>query len=345
MEMEADDRGLWCRVLKSKYDGRYHENASTWWKDLFSICYESGSSDWFDNSIRRKMGDGNSTPFWSVDWSGHGALKERFPRLFNLSNQQQARVSEVGLWEDGVWQWKLEWRRPLFGRELGMYDHLIPWLSGFTPCAGQPDRWAWVKENSGVFTVSSAYDILRGEFEDLEGKEVYTNLWATKAPSNLIALAWKVLLNRVQTKINLRRRNALPPSVPTTCVLCLQQEESSSHLFFSCPLSSKLWKQVYGWFGLCTVLPDNGEDHFSQHVIGNKKMDNIYRMIWVATVASIWSLRNRIVFKDGIANIEGILESIQYQTWLWCKVKVGGFYYSIFEWTMNPLVCLNSVNS
>ncbi|XP_057441807.1 uncharacterized protein LOC130733596 [Lotus japonicus] len=261
MEMETDDRGLWCRVLKSKYDGRYHENASTWWKDLFSICYESGSSDWFDNSIRRKMGDGNRTHFWSVDWSGHGALKERFPRLFNLLNQQQARVSEVGLWEDGVWQWKLEWRRPLFGRELGMYDHLIPWLPGFTPCAGQPDRWAWVKENSGVFTVSSAYDILRREFEDLE------------------------------------------------------------------------------------VLPDNGEDHFSQHVIGNKKMDNIYRMIWVATVASIWSLRNRIVFKDGIANIEGILESIQYQTWLWCKVKVGGFYYSIFEWTMNPLVCLNSINS
>ncbi|XP_057447160.1 uncharacterized protein LOC130738983 [Lotus japonicus] len=215
------DSGLWSCILNYKYKGGYHEKASIWWKDLFSICFESGSSNWFDESICRRLGDGSSTLFWYIDWCGHGVLKDKFPRLFSLSKQQQACVSEVGVWVAGRWQWNLEWRRELFGRELGMLNCMSSWLNGFSPTTGQTDRWTWVREGSGVFSVSSAYDYLRGDGAASES-EIFSKLWAIQAPSNHVALAWKILINRIQTKVNLQRRNALHPSVSNHCVLCAQ---------------------------------------------------------------------------------------------------------------------------
>lgn len=251
-------------------------------------------------------------------------------------------MSEVGVWVAGRWQWNLEWRRELFGRELGMLNCMSSWLTGFSPTTDETDRWTWVREGSGVFSVSSAYDYLRGDGAASES-EIFSKLWAIQAPSNHVALAWKILINRIQTKVNLQRRNALHPSVSNHCVLCAQHEETSSHLFFSCPVVWRIWMQVYSWLGFYTVLPEEGVSHFSQHVVGCGRMDKILRMIWVATVASIWSFRNKVIFKNGISDSSGILELIQYQSWLWCKVKVSDFHYSVFEWIMNPLVCIKSV--
>lgn len=44
---------------------------------------------------------------------GDTSLKEAFPRLFRLSSQQTANVSEIGGWVEGVWKWDLKWSRVL----------------------------------------------------------------------------------------------------------------------------------------------------------------------------------------------------------------------------------------
>lgn len=92
------DSGLLWHILIHKYNGGFIEKALLWWKNLYSICYESGNCDWIEESVCRRMGDGRDTVFWFTDRCGHGVLKDKFPRLFNLSNQQQAHVSDVGGW-------------------------------------------------------------------------------------------------------------------------------------------------------------------------------------------------------------------------------------------------------
>lgn len=76
---------------------------------------------------------------------------------------------------------------------------------------GQRDKWVWIKESSGVFTVRSAYEYLQGE-HTLSDNEViiFRKLWSAKVPSNATALAWKTLLQRIQTKTELAKRMALP---------------------------------------------------------------------------------------------------------------------------------------
>lgn len=92
-------------------------------------------------------------------------------------------------------------------------------ISSFSPRPGNHGSWVWTKEGSGVYSVKSAYWLLQGEVKDVEGF-IFNRLWSSKAHSNSIALAWKVFLNKVQTKSDLARRNALQVKARVDSGLC-----------------------------------------------------------------------------------------------------------------------------
>lgn len=82
---------------------------------------------------------------------------------------------------------------------------------------------------------------MQGEVREVEGN-VFRKIWKVKAPSTLKALAWRVFLNKVQTKTELVKRNALPPNSTTTCGLYQLGEETVNHLFGSYVIT---WKGLY----------------------------------------------------------------------------------------------------
>jgi hypothetical protein len=45
--------------------------------------------NWLMEGIRRKMGNGATTLFWSSKWIGEVPLAVAFPRLFSLSTQKE----------------------------------------------------------------------------------------------------------------------------------------------------------------------------------------------------------------------------------------------------------------
>lgn len=85
--------GLWYRILKDMYGeegGRIQEggqNASAWWR---MMCYVRegvglGVGNWFDDNIKRVVGNGRNTFFWTDNWLGEVPLKLQFSRLYELS--------------------------------------------------------------------------------------------------------------------------------------------------------------------------------------------------------------------------------------------------------------------
>ena len=96
--------------------------------------------------------------------------------------------------------------------------------------------------------MKSAYEMLQGNSEE-EAEGLFVKLWAGKAPSNATTLSWKVLLNRIQTKKDIASRNSLPVNVVTSCLLCLEGEETTEHLFFTCSVSWRVWSRIYQWLG------------------------------------------------------------------------------------------------
>ncbi|XP_057449199.1 uncharacterized protein LOC130740564 [Lotus japonicus] len=251
---------LWYKILKTKYNDMVPSTTSCWWKDLHSLCFEEGGGQWIEGGLCRKIGEGNEVNFWHVNWLSSGILKEKFWRLFNLSVQQNYTVKEMGRWSNGSWIWELLWQRPFLHREVDMMDELMNIIANHSLTEGTPDSWVWTKEEGGSYSVKSAYDLLqRDVLEPLD--KVYQNLCSIKAPSNVMCLAWKVLLNRIQSKENLKRKGIIQDTSQTTCPFCLAAVESTSHLFFTCPKSWQVWISVYRRLGISVVSPEEGRAH------------------------------------------------------------------------------------
>jgi len=65
---------------------------------------------WFDDNIRREVGDGAQTLFWWDPWIDGMVLKNSFSRLFDLAINKMTTVTEMyslGWGEDGeAWKWR-----------------------------------------------------------------------------------------------------------------------------------------------------------------------------------------------------------------------------------------------
>ncbi|XP_057418658.1 uncharacterized protein LOC130712859 [Lotus japonicus] len=297
-----------------------------------------------DSGLSRKIGEGNDVKFWSENWLGSGTLKDKFGRLFCLSTQQHHTVNQMGTWVNGSWLWELHWRRILLDRENIMVTELLNSISSCTLSEGVLDDWIWTKEEGGHFSVKSAYLLLQGEVSEPDN-QCFRKLWAVKAPSNVLALAWKVFLNRIQSKVNLSRRGILLDPSQILCPFCAQAEETTTHLIFTCIHSWHVWHRVLQWLGISTVLPEEGKNHFLSFQDSYNARDRKKGMsfIWLSTVWFLWHLRNSIIFQGEVADFSLALDTIQFKSWLWLKGKAKGFYFSSYEWASNPLICLGSL--
>jgi hypothetical protein len=113
--------------------------ASGWWRD---ICRLDKGSGWFEQAATKRVGNGSTTSFWKEVWLGNQSLVARFPRLFGISTQKEALVSEMGCWENGVWRWELLWRRNFFVWEEELVDELMEVLALAT-ITTLDDNWLW----------------------------------------------------------------------------------------------------------------------------------------------------------------------------------------------------------
>lgn len=71
-------------------------------------------SNWFTSELSRKVGNGANTSSWDMAWKGTITFRDKYPKLFVLSNQKEAKVGELGDFDHSDGNWWFSWRRPLF---------------------------------------------------------------------------------------------------------------------------------------------------------------------------------------------------------------------------------------
>jgi len=88
---------LWWREVDLR-------GVSNWWKEISLLgTSQSESNYWFSDSIFRKARDGRSTNIWKDPWLGAISLRIRFPKLFQVSLQKEAKVIDMSLREGSKW--------------------------------------------------------------------------------------------------------------------------------------------------------------------------------------------------------------------------------------------------
>lgn len=152
------------------------------------------------------MGNGQQTKFWVHPWVEGGELRTEFNRLYRISTNKDGTVAAMGGWYDGRWVWDWHWRRELFLREIDLLQQLEVVVVG--QCNMQDhtsDKWVWKEDQSGLYTVRSAYKALR--YHDA----VLMKVWNKRVPLKVASFVWKLMQNRVRvpTKDNLVRRGII----------------------------------------------------------------------------------------------------------------------------------------
>ncbi|GAU33855.1 hypothetical protein TSUD_66410 [Trifolium subterraneum] len=101
MLVERDS--LWFRVLEARYGmerGRLcagGTRGSTWWREIVRIRDGGGELEggWFGEHIRKKVGDGSDTFFWTDPWMDGILLCKRYGRLYELADNKSVMVDEM----------------------------------------------------------------------------------------------------------------------------------------------------------------------------------------------------------------------------------------------------------
>jgi hypothetical protein len=131
-----DHNNIWSNLIKFRYGDVSQKllrsdcldiNAadSLWWKDLLlSGFIEEGEANWFKSLSKWELGNGESISFWNDLWCGDLTLKERFYDMYQLSQERNSKVCNMGEWYDGLWAWNLRWSRPLDTEELARFGEL-----------------------------------------------------------------------------------------------------------------------------------------------------------------------------------------------------------------------------
>lgn len=146
-----------------------------------------------------------------------------------------------------------------------------------------------------------------------EDRRVFSQVWKSKAPSKVVALSWKGLLDRLPTRLNLLHKNALPPEVSSICVLCNEALETTNHLFLHCKVSWKVWAEIQHWLGVNLITPLNLFSHWrcwDGLTHNTKTVKKGFRLIWHATIWAIWKARNGVIFNNDVIHVGEVVDDI-----------------------------------
>ena len=133
----------------------------------------------------------------------------------------------------------MRWRRNLFDHESHLAVQFMEEISSVPIQRQVKHNMLWLAESNGQYTTRSAYSLCMNTTSVYSDGNIFKTIWQLKIPPRVVIFCWRLLKNRLPTKVNFLRRNAITQE--DTCSLCGCVQEDVCHLFFNCKLTNGLW--------------------------------------------------------------------------------------------------------
>ncbi|RDX61775.1 hypothetical protein CR513_59963, partial [Mucuna pruriens] len=118
----------------------------------------------------------------------------------------------------GTWEWCFRWKSYWFEWEKQMLEKFVQEINK--------------DGNTGEYTIKAAYALLHEE-DDPTNTILFRCLWSIKVPSNVLDFVWRLMLDRIQTEDNMRKRNIVLINSDATFQVVMPND-STSHFMQHC---------------------------------------------------------------------------------------------------------------
>ena len=145
------------------------------------------------------------------------------------------------------------------------------------------DRWCWMDEKTNTYIVQSGYWAMKA-IPDIPRNDCLSKVWSLKVPRTTKVFGWRVSINRLLSKMILKREGL---GFRVIYVLCATRMQN---------LFSILCYHVR-----FTVISNNIASHFPNFYLTrlSAQVSHVWRGIWLKLAKAIWMYKNRVIFEGG----------------------------------------------
>jgi len=279
---------------------------------------------------------GDSIKFWEDAWIDEDvSLVTKYPRLFLISCQQNQLIQQMGGYKETEWEWNLSWRRSLFDNEIPMAVNFLKDIKRKPIQIHRRDEWVCKADPSGQYTAQTAYNLMRGAAVEGIQYRAFEELGKLKVPIKFAMFAWRLLRDRLPTKVNLHKRQI--EVMDRSCPFCRSMEEEVGHLFFHCSRIIPIWWETLSWVNNSGAFPKDPRQHFLQH--GSMGVDGIWatrwKYWWLAVTWTIWQRRNKMIFSNESFDSNKLIDEAAFLLWTWLRNLEKDFSMHFNQWSSN----------
>jgi hypothetical protein len=221
---------IWNKYYDGKVPHATREVGSFWWKDVQRL------NTIFRGIARCTIGDGTTLTFWEDLWTDE-ILAHHFPRLYSFARNSSISVNEVLSAEDLDSLFWLPLSEEAFDELQSLQDVLM------TQTFDEQTKDVWLYQwGNATYSSRKLYKLA---FQNVPAHPIFAWLWKFKCTPRVKFFVWLVLVDRLNTKVMLKRRNLFDEEDNAHCVLCAEgMDEDLDHLFFECDFSKRCWEKI-----------------------------------------------------------------------------------------------------
>jgi hypothetical protein len=268
---------IWNSYYTNKIPHTMAPCGSPWWRDILKLV------PIFRGIDCSQIGDGRATLFWKDKWLTN-INSEEFPRAFSFTTNEDISVRDF-LSSNQLSQ---NFSLPLTPQALAEVRTLQHLSSHIDFSGMNHDSWTY-EWGTAKFSSSLYYKFC---FKDITSHITFNWLWKSKCTPKLKFFWWLVLVDRLNTRNMLRRRNYSINS-SYNCLMCPSPpEETIEHMLFFCPFSRQCWARLQ------IQWPVTGD---RLKIIEEQKQQwaqPMYMEIIMLGSWSIWKERNNMLFNN-----------------------------------------------
>ncbi|CAN1783234.1 Putative ribonuclease H protein At1g65750 [Linum perenne] len=228
-----DKDRLWVRIIQHKYfseglDGlvvRNLKSKSPLWRGI--------SKEWGTmlEGAKSAIRDGRETFFWSSCWVDAGLRLADFADSSKPEFDATCSVAEM-VTDEGGWNFEL--------LDILLPPEVIELIAGVSPPRHDrgEDDLVWGLEDSGQFTIKSAYNLLC-QSADIPSLSIWKVIWRWVGPNRTRHFLWLAAKNRLLTNESRSRQGLCQEA---KCEFCGDNNESVSHVLRDCSFARETWR-------------------------------------------------------------------------------------------------------